>query len=587
MLGSLTALLSYLIIGDFSHPLSDGNDTDQFEYVGYFFARNLRFTPFPHLMLDNTQTFYPYGTNQVFLDWGFERDYWYTICYDLWGGAGPYLQYYYGFTLVLTAIGTFILLRSRFGIPKAFGVGLIVSVFNAYAIYKFPVHMNVCVGHWTTLCILATYRLLYDVVHRNPISLPYLLAWIWLHLQTLAQELGYVAGFALTFTTLVVPVLLVLLYRRYGSIKAFFQTGMLAFPAYLTDQWQQRQPYSLFWIGLIGLSGYLYLPLTFQIAFTAWQFDFGSVPALRAWSHPLRLLIPHLPVFHFYILSKHTWFKDYFESYGQGSPGLYLLLLAGLGFWQIRKQVWLWIPVVVTLLLCLLYHPVVLPTLKIFPWFSFNRHGGRASLVYPVLLCILALPLRWPSQNGAQWALAAIGVLMLTEWFTILYPRTQFTSRVASDPLLRYCARIKQQPGVAVLDWPFCTVGGNGVGAAEGLCPFYDQQNAVFTFRRFYDKSGVGQYFGRLHPNQISPFLRDGWPKRLTPGYLFTQADWDFMDHFLQQHNFAGINLYLDLLSPSQQQQFFAHYGQPVAHTRFPMAGRVVFIPLTPFRQQR
>ncbi len=80
-LGVLTAWLCIRVIGDFSHPLSDGNDTDQFEYVGYFVYKNLSFWPFPHLTLINTQTFYPYGTNQVFLDWGFERDYWYSLCY--------------------------------------------------------------------------------------------------------------------------------------------------------------------------------------------------------------------------------------------------------------------------------------------------------------------------------------------------------------------------------------------------------------------------------------------------------------------------------------------------------------------------
>ncbi|WP_332368046.1 hypothetical protein [Spirosoma telluris] len=87
-LGLLTALLGIWIVGDFRHPLSDGTDTDQFEYVGYFFSKNLTLWPLPYLNLVNTQTFYPYGTNQVFLDWGFERDYWYTICYRLLGGRG-------------------------------------------------------------------------------------------------------------------------------------------------------------------------------------------------------------------------------------------------------------------------------------------------------------------------------------------------------------------------------------------------------------------------------------------------------------------------------------------------------------------
>ena len=125
-LAILTAALTVGVVGDFRHPLSDGNDTDQYEYVGYFFSKNLSLWPLPHLNLFNNQTFYPYGLKQVFLDWGFERDYWYAGCYRLFGGAGPYLQFYYVYSLVVAAVGTFALLQSRFGQPKAFIAGLFV-----------------------------------------------------------------------------------------------------------------------------------------------------------------------------------------------------------------------------------------------------------------------------------------------------------------------------------------------------------------------------------------------------------------------------------------------------------------------------
>ena len=573
-LGLLTALLSIWIVGDFRSPLSDGNDTDQYEYVGYFFGKNLTLWPFPHLSLVNTQTFYPYGTNQVFLDWGFERDYWYAGCYRWFGGPGPYLQFYYVYSLLVSAIGTFALIRPRFGPVKAFGLGLIVSVFNFYAIWKFPVHMNVCVAHWTVLCMVATYRLLLDVADRNPVSLPFVLAWAWLHVQVLSQELGYVAGFALTFTTLTVPVLAVLLYRQFPLVRQWPKH----IGSYVWGQYRQQPGRVICWLGLILVSSWLYLPLTLQIAFTAWQFDFGVVPELRAWSHPARLLIPHLPGLHTFDFDYKPHLRDTFESYGQGSPGLYLVVLGGMGWWQIRRRVALWLPVVAMLLLCLLYHPVLLPTLKLFPWFSFNRHGGRASLVYPVLLGLLGLSVRWPQRWPGQMVVTLLLGLMLLEWYTGYSQRLRNPVNVASESLMRYCAVVKQQPGVAVLDWPFCTVGADGVGAKEGLCPYYEQQNAVFTFRRFYDKNGVGQYFGRLHPAQIQPFLRDGWPRLLTPNRAFTEQDWQFLDTFLRKNNFAGINLYPDLLPPEQVAEFYRRYGRPIAETRFPAAGRVVFV---------
>lgn len=580
-IGLLTVLLGSWVVGDFRHPLSDGNDTDQFEYVGYFFGKNLSLWPLPHLTLLNNQTFYPYGTNQVFLDWGFERDYWYALCYGLFAGPGPYLQYYYLYTLVVAAVGTFVLVRARFGVFKAGLLGLIVSIVNTYALYKFPVHMNVGIGHWTILCMVATYRLLFDVVTKKSVSLPFILCWMWLHVQVLGQELAYVAGFALMFTTLTIPVLGFVLYRQLSTgnqsgIAYWF--GLIG--AYIQDQFRLHRKAFLAGLVLLLVSLYLYLPLTVQVAFTAWQFDFSVVPELPAWSHPLRLFIPYLPGLHTFAVDYSPYLRDTFESFGQGSPGLYLVIGAAAGWWQLRRRVALWLPIVAMLALCLLYHPVLVPTLKIFPWFSFNRHGGRASLIYPVLLGLLALFIPWPRQRTGQVAGTLLLGLMVIEWTVGYANRLTGPVSTASEALLQYCAVVRQQPGVAVLDWPFCTVGGDGVGMQEGLCPYYRQQNAVFTFRRFYDKKGVGQYFGRLHPGQITPFLRDDWPRLLTPGRSFTAQDWAFLNSFLHRNNFAGINLYPDLLTPDQVAQFYQRYGPPIAKTTFPAAGRVVFLPI-------
>jgi len=572
----LTAVLSALAVGNFSLPLSDGDDTDQYEYTGYYLFRNLSFRPWPTLDLVNNQTFYPYGTTQVFLPWGFERDCWYALGYWLFDGPGPFLQYYYVVSLVITAVGTFALLQPAFGVGKSFLTGLVVSVFNFYALWKFPVHMNVCVAHWTVLCLVATYRLLFDLLNRRPVSLAFLLVWAALHVLSLGLELGYVAGFALTFTTLSLPVMVYLLIRRFPTPRDWLAQGI----RYVTSELHRQPVLNGLLLALLVASLLLYLPLTLQIAFTAWQFDFGDVPELRAWSHPLRLFMPYLPGLDSLAALNNHWFSDTYESYGQGSPGLYVVLLGLAGLWQTRRQVSLWLPIVAMLTLCLLYHPVVLPTLKVFPWFSFNRHGGRASLVYPVLFCLLALPLRWPSRRPALAVAGLIGLLMLGEWYHGYHLRLFVPTDVVSPNTVRYCNYIRAQPGEAVLDWPFCVVGANGVGAREGLCPFYEQQNAVFTFRRFYDKKVVGQYFGRLHPDQIRPFLRDHWPQRLNPDRSFTEADWQFFDTYLRQNNFAGINLYPDLLTAEARTAFYRRYGPPAIETRFPSAGRVQFIPL-------
>lgn len=590
ILGLLTTILAVYAVGDFSSPLSDGGDTDQYEYAGYYLFKNISFWPWPRLDLLNNQTFYPYGTNQVFLPWGFERDYWYAFCYWLHGGPGPYLQYYYTVSLVLTAVGTFWLLRPLFSPWRLVLAGLTVSVFNFYGLWKYPVHLNVCVGHWTILCIVATYRLLYSLLpattlpHRagftRGLSLPFLLGWVLLHVQVLGLELGYVAGFALTFTTLSVPVIIFLLVRQFPNPQLWSRQAA----AYLADEYRTRKGAVWLLIGALLLSIYAYLPLTLQIAFTAWQFDFGVVPPSQLWSHPLRIFIPYLPGLDNFSIKYSQIFKDVYESYGQTSPGLYLTILAAIGFWQLRWRVALWLPIVLMLVLCLIYHPVLVPTLKAFPWFSFNRHGGRASLVYPVLFCLLALPLRWPRLNGGLIALSGLGLLMLAEWYHGYHYFQIYHIQPLPAGVYRYMDFVRQTPGEAVLDWPFCVVGANGTGMQEGMCPHYDEQNAVFTFRRFYDKKVVGQYFGRLHPDQLKPFLRDGWPRLLSPTHTFTAQDWQFFDNYLLTNHFAGINLYPDLLSPSMAAQFYAHYGRPAIETRLPAAGKVQFLPVSKTR---
>ena len=580
-LGIVVTTLTVWAVGDFSQPMSDGNDTDVYEYVGYYFWKNGTLWPFPHLNLNNNQTFYPYGTNQTFLDWGFERDYWYAFCYWLNGNRpGPYIQFYFVYSLAVTALGSFWLLRNRFPAWRLFVLGLAVSVFNFYSLFKFPVHLNVCIGHYTILCIVATYRLLADMLDRRPVTLSYLILWATLHVLVLSQELGYVAGFGLAFTTITIVLTLPRLKPNAawaGAKDSRWLWTQNLLPRSSDRGW--RLPLASAG-GVLMLALWLYLPLALQIVLNARQFDFGDVVPSRMWSHPARLLIPYLPPFDAIRLDYQAIFEDSFETYGQSRPGFWLVLAAVVGGWSIRRRAALWLPIMVMLTLCLLYHPLLLPTLKIFPWFAFNRHGGRASLIYPVLLSLLALHLPLPKNRVSLLAMSALGILMLIEWS---YPYSRYlTIRRPTLPasFFRYVGIVQNTPGEAILDWPFCTTGADGPTATAELCPHYQEQNAVFTFRRFYDKKGVGQYFGRLSTAQIEPFRRDGWPRLLAPNHIFTEADWQFLDQFLRKNDFAGINLYPDLIRPEQVRQFYARYGQPVAETRFPAAGRVQFLKL-------
>ena len=154
---------------------------------------------------------------------------------------------------------------------------------------------------------------------------------------------------------------------------------------------------------------------------------------------------------------------------------------------------------------------------------------------------------------------------------------------------------VKNQPGEAVLDWPFCALGSNlGYSA---VCPYYKQNSGVYALRRFHQKKVMGQYFGRLHPAQIEPYLQAGWDKLLLPesdntkrshkNHCFLPAEWSFFTDFYQLNDFAGINLYLDLLPEDCVSEFYTRFGTPVIETVVPVTGRVKFIPKPPDLRNR
>ncbi|MEW6493200.1 MAG: hypothetical protein AB1589_11955, partial [Cyanobacteriota bacterium] len=96
----LFGIFSIVVIKDFSTPLigkagpgtvDNWDYVDIWEYMGFYFAKNLSFFPLPQLNLVNNQIFYPYGTNSVFQGWGIEMDIFYAILYSIFG-AGPWLQ---------------------------------------------------------------------------------------------------------------------------------------------------------------------------------------------------------------------------------------------------------------------------------------------------------------------------------------------------------------------------------------------------------------------------------------------------------------------------------------------------------------
>ena len=229
-------------------------------------------------------------------------------------------------------------------------------------------------------------------------------------------------------------------------------------------------------------------------------------------------------------------------------------------------------------------------SLTVFPWFKYARVGSRFTMLMAPLLTIFALelPLSKFRKPFFLWALflflTVIGVL---EFYTFLNFYKYRPEKVPEN-FFTYMETVKNMPGEAVMDWPFCIAGGNGVGT-NLLGSFYHLNNAVGFMQRYHDKKVVGNYFGRLSMTQIAPFLGAGWEKMFhpdTPNYFkarrqavaMTEKEWAFFDSFYTLNDFCGINLYPALLAAGDEQKFYERFGEPVARSKVAGGLDVVFI---------
>lgn len=584
---------SFLIIKDFLHPLVGFGDTEYWEYTGFYFSKNFNLLPFPNLNLINNQAFYPYGTNGVFQPWSIERDIFYAIFYSIFG-IGSWIQIYYLLSVLVTGIGSFILLFKDYSFARASGAGFLISFFSFYAIHKYPEHLSYSIFHWTALSFIADFLILKRVTLGQYVSLRLILLRMCLLILSLGQELGYIAGSALTsFTISTIFTLLLLSYRYFRNKKLTLLTWLKITLRKYESEFYAYPRICLALLGLFLTASFIIFPLVLQISREAKSFDFTGIPSGVWWANPLRILIPFLPFFHPGQVNVEQLFNDSPEGLGAGSPGWFLLIIASVSLWQGRKQIAIFIPLLTIFFICIFYHPIHFPILKIFPWFAFSRVQGRFTVLYPIILSIFALNITLNSLrlHTRQLVSALLVFLACTEIYTAYSLKLNHQPLYSLDnSFFQYMNYVKEQPGEAVLDWPFCVIGGNGVGALQNLCPYYTRNGSIFALRRFHHKKVMGQYFGRLHPSQLKPYIEAGWDQMFVPNEqdifkasnqkrCFNSEEWAFFTDFYKFNDFAGINLYVDFLPQDCVENFYTRFGTPTVETKVPGAGLVKFIP--------
>lgn len=579
-------LYGLVFIRNFSEPLSGGGDIDEWEYVGYYLANNISFNPFPSISFNHNQTFYPFGTTQVFSDWSLESNYWFAFFYKNWG-HGPWLNIYYVLSLIISFLGTFLVIKPDFGSKKAFFTGFVVTFFNFYALNKYPHHYNHSTIHWAILSLLTDFILLKRICLSEGFSLKWVFLKAFILLACLGMNLGYICGFALnSFTICIIFALILLIKRHFEGVR---------YPQLLFNNWLtefKNKPYFFLFLSIpILLVGFLFLPLVLQIYFEAKTYKLDGLPAPHFWSNPLRMLLPYFP----HLNALHNPFvnilKDMPEGLGSGSPGWFCLGLGLIGFFSNRREYGLiFIPFLILLIISTFYHPNRIPTLKIFPWGAYNRVPSRFTSLLPVIFASFFLPTDSHRIPNYKIIIGIFTTFFVIELSVVLKYRFEQSPFVFESNFFPYMEVVKNQRGEAVLDFPYCIVGGDGTGLKENLCPIFTKTCNIYALRRFHEKKVIGGYYSHVPQGAVDRFVKIGignWVKPNIDSWQFASHIVNVMDnqqleHFIkyfQYNDFAGINLYVDLIPNELAKQIIEHIGQPISSTISPGAGKVVFIP--------
>lgn len=584
----VSVVFAHVVVQDFGAPISGRGDLSLWDHQNHYVASNLTFTPLPHLDLHNDQLFYPYGGNNVFQPWIMEMHLMAAAAHHLVGTWG-WCQLYFVFSIAATALGAFLLLAPDHGAWRAGAAALAVSFCNYYAIGRYAGTLANACAHWTVLGVLADFALATRAVARRPCSARLLGARAFLLVACLGLDLGYVAGIGLTSALVTACFLAVLALVRARCRPQRLRALLAEGGRELRVDFRAHPAQVAMLAGMTAIAGLLYVPLAVQVAIAAREYQFTGMQLGAWWANPVRMLMPVLPGFN--PVTHHRILTDQPEAMFAASPGLAFLLAALAGLWVGRRRSLAAVPGLVLLGLLLSFHPVHLNGLRLLPWFGFVRVTARFSVVYPALLASLALLAppsrgRWPGRLAAGCLVVLMGVEATTAYRAYLIKDWHhFRPDAAFSHLME---AIRSAPGEAVLDWPFCVAGGNGV-ATNQICRFYGVQSGIAWLQTYHGKKVVGKYFGRLHPDQIKPYLGAGWPRMFFPDDSnafrarrqqrdFAPAEWDFLERFVTLGDFCGVLVYPDLLPPETLAGFHRRFGPAVAAANSPF-GRLEFIP--------
>lgn len=508
------------------------------------------------------QVAYPYGIHIGLQSWILEREYLYGLVNGLLG-PGPWLQWYMVASTLLTGLGSFLLLRTRYSVARSAAAAFALSFLCFNTTHRYPTQMNIGATHWLNLNLIADFLCCRRAYEMGRIPLQWILLRAVLLMAALGGDISYLAGYALVSFSLSLGFTILVGRRRATNFFDGLKSDLLTHPIE---------------IGLLAIVFlclcWLYLPICMQLFWITR--DYKSY-AGAYWTNPIRLLFPWLPFLDLASPSLNVLLSDHYELPGAFSPGWTLMSVGICGaVYAGRRRFSYYLPLGLLFLLCISYHPDFFPILKIFPWCSTMRVVGRSTVLLPTVLCLFALAIPSPSRKLSFFS-ACLAVLAAAEFTTSFFWYKRFPLFEPNDDFYRHIDLIKNTPGEAILDWPFCIRGGYGLA---DLCPQGSATASDYALGRLHHKKVVGFTSGRLAPEMAQVFYDHGWEKLLDKATkCFNEAEWREFTEFYKKHAFAGIQLHTDFFPEACRDEFIKRFGKVESIAQLPGSGTAWFIP--------
>lgn len=556
-----------LIVSFYTHilkilngPLFGFFDIETWEHLGFYFQENLRFSPFPNLILNSNLTVFTFGASHAFLDWCLEREYFFSCFYKLFG-IGPWLKIYYFASILLIFFGSYHFLKKEYSREKSFFIATLLSFCNFYGILKYPLHLSIAAYHWLVLGVLLDFLIYRELLYSKKLNLEKILYRIIFLFLGFGLNLGYVQGYNITSF---------LVFSFFSGIYFLLHFSKISF-----DSISLKKVF--LFVGIYLIIVILYFPILFQILSESHKLK--DVQDFYWWNHPLRIFLPFFGSFNPSKFSLEVFFQDKPEGFAGSSVGIGILGLGVFSLFTDKKHFYSTIPLWIMILLYLSFHPIEFPFLKKLPWFQFHRVSGRATIFLSIAFALMSLG--WKSNNTSllsKWSILvfAIFTTMETRNVYLASPNAEFSF---SQQFQNYFQTVKNAKGEAVLDWPFCIAGAN---SHLELCKDNIRINTAHALQRFHEKKVVGQYFGKILEEHVSPFRKEGWEALFLQDSVSGCMPEQGLEKFgsiYQKYDFSGIQLYLDLMPSECSKKFMDRFGNPIAEVYHPQAGRMVFLP--------